>query len=305
MGGDPHATGTRVRAWAVLVFGLVCVSSAAIFVRLAGVEATPLAIATWRLVFASAILTPTTLLARRRALRRVDAEDGRVIVLAGLALAVHFGLWITSLRLTSVASSVVLVTTSPLWVALIEPRLFHQRYRWGLLAGVGVAFAGGVIIVTGDRGGPASAPVGDVLAIGGAIAAAAYFLAGRRVRGHLDLVVYVALVYGVAALALLATSLVLGVHLAPFSPQVWLYLVLLAVVPQVLGHSSFNWALGHLSATYVSATVLGEALGSTLLAWWVLGEPPPATTLAGGALILLGLWQASRVEARSGATAPS
>jgi drug/metabolite transporter (DMT)-like permease len=302
---DAHHKLAPVQAKAVLVFGILCVSSAAIFVKLAEPEAEPLAIATWRLVFSSAILLPTVLLTRRPALRRLDASDSQVVLFAGLALAVHFALWITSLRLTSVASSVVLVTTNPLWVALAEPVLFRQRYRPLLLAGVAVAFLGGVIIALGDRSVQANALAGDVLAVGGAIAAAAYFLAGRSVRARMDLLVYVALVYSVAAVALLATSLARGVPLAPFSAYTWLMLVLLAVVPQVLGHSSFNWALGHLSATYVSATVLGEALGSTLLAWWVLGQQPPPTTVTGGALILLGLWLASRAENRWAPMGPS
>jgi drug/metabolite transporter (DMT)-like permease len=169
---------------------------------------------------------------------------------------------------------------------------------------VGLAFAGGVVIATGDRGAGSDALSGDLLAIGGAMAAAAYFLAGRRVRAQLDLLVYVALVYGVAALALWGTSLARGVALGPYSAFTWAMLILVAVVPQVLGHSSFNWALGHLSATYVSATVLGEALGSTLLAWWILGQQPPASTVAGGALILVGLWLASRAEAGTPAAAP-
>lgn len=289
----------RWPALLVLGFGLLCVSSSAVFVRLAQPDVAPLAIATWRMVFSSLVLLPAAILLRRRALKVVDATDGRVVLLAGLALALHFALWISSLRLTSVASSVVLVTTHPLLVALAEPILFGQPYRPRLVAGVLAAFLGGVIVALGDLAGPhagSDALGGDVLAVGGAAAAAAYFLAGRRLRAQMDLLVYIALVYSVAAAALLAASLAQGVSLIGFPASAWLWLLLLALVPQILGHSSFNWALGHLSATYVSATVLGEALGAALLAWAVLGEAPPATSLLGGALILYGLWLASRVE---------
>ncbi len=289
----------RWSALLVLGFGLLCVSSAAVFIRLAQPYVAPMAIATWRLGFAAMMLLPAAILMRRRALAAVDPGDARVLMLAGLALAVHFALWITSLRLTSVASSVVLVTTSPLFVALAEPLLFRQPYRPQLVAGVVAAFVGGVVIAVGDLAGQSAGSAalqGDVLALGGAVAAAIYFMAGRRLRANMDLLVYVALVYTTGALVLLAASLAQGVALGGYPAQAWLWLVLLALVPQVLGHSSFNWALGHLSATYVSATVLGEALCSTLLAWAVLGEPPPTSTVLGGALILAGLWVASRAE---------
>jgi drug/metabolite transporter (DMT)-like permease len=131
------------------------------------------------------------------------------------------------------------------------------------------------------------------------MAAAAYFLIGGRLRQHTPLVHYMALVYGLAALALVATCLVAGIALAPFPPTTWLVLVLLGLVPQVLGHGSFNYALGRLSATFVTAAVLGEALVSTLLAWGVLGQVPPAGTAAGGTLILAGLALAGRAEHRA------
>ncbi len=304
MSSEPSpAGGLSGRPTVVLGFGIVCVSSAAILIKLAEPTAAPLAIATWRMLFSSLLLLPAVALTRRRDVSALDARDWRTLGWSGLALALHFGLWISSLALTSVASSVVLVTTSPLWVALAEPLLFRQHYRPQLLAGVAVAVVGGVTITAGDRTASPNALAGDLLAVGGALAAAAYFLAGRQLRARVGLLVYIGLVYGVAAAALLVTSAARGIALHPFPAQTWLLLILLALVPQVLGHSSFNWALGHLSASYVSATVLGEALGSTLLAWWVLGQEPPPTTWAGGALILAGLWLAGRAERVASRTA--
>jgi drug/metabolite transporter (DMT)-like permease len=288
----------RRRALAVLVLGIACVSTAAILITLASREAQPLAIAAWRMLFAAALLAPVALWVHVGGRgTRPASGDGRWLVGAGLMLALHFALWISSLGLTSVASSVVLVTTSPLWVALAEPIVFKRRHRPKLLAGVALAFAGGAAIALGDRGASESALLGDALALGGALAAAAYFLAGRRLRAHLDVVTYAFLVYGLAAVVLTLVCLVRGVPLAPYSAEVWLLLFLLALGPQVLGHSSFNWALGHLSATYVTAAVLGEALGSTLLAWWFLDQQPPPSTWLGGALILTGLVVAGSAEA--------
>jgi drug/metabolite transporter (DMT)-like permease len=295
-------------ALVVLCFGVLCVSSAAIFIKLAEPEAAPLAIAAWRMVLASVCLAPLAAARRRRGPRLVELGVGRrhwrLLLAAGLALALHFALWITSLSLTSVASSVVLVTTSPLWVALAEPLLLKRPFRPALTFGVLLAFAGAATIAVGDHHSGQEALVGDLLALAGAVAAAGYFLIGRELRGHLDLVSYVAIVYTLAAATLVLACLLRGVPLGPYTPYTWLMLLLLALVPQVLGHSSFNWALGHLSATFVSATVLGEALGSTLLAWWILDQRPPSTTLLGGAMILTGLFAAGRAEAAALPPAP-
>jgi drug/metabolite transporter (DMT)-like permease len=293
-----------LRALLVLAFGVLCVSSAAIFVKLAEAEAEPLAIAAWRMVLASVVLLPVVAARQRRRPWRPQGRRWPLLLVSGLALALHFAWWITSLSLTSVASSVVLVSTSPLWVALAEPLLLKRPFRPVLTLGVLVAFAGAMVIALGDRQSGQGAAYGDLLALGGAVAAAGYFLAGRQLRGRMDLLSYVATVYALAAGALVVACLLRAVPLGPYTPYTWTMLVLLALVPQVLGHSSFNWALRHLSATFVSATVLGEALGSTLLAWWILGQDPPPTTLVGGAMILTGLVAAGRGEGEAAPPLP-
>lgn len=142
--------------------------------------------------------------------------------------------------------------------------------------------------------------VGDLLALLGAMAAAGYFLIGRQLRARLSLLAYVFPVYSTAALALLAAVGLGGAGVAPESPKVWLWLLLLAIGPQILGHSSLNWALRYLSATFVTIAVLGEAVGATLLAWWLLEEAPSAWSLVGGALVLSGIALASHAERPAG-----
>jgi drug/metabolite transporter (DMT)-like permease len=304
--GESDAAGVRAagrpqgsldgRAVLVLIIGVASVSTAAVLIRL--IDAPPLVIAAYRLVIASAIVVPSAVLLTHRDLESMTRHDVLRAMAAGLFLALHFALWITSLAHTSVASSVVLVTTTPLWVSLAAPFALHERVQRSMYAGVAVAFVGVFVIARGDVTVGGHALFGDLLALGGALAAAAYFLIGRGVRHRVPLLPYVAVSYGTAAIALLAAAVLTRAPMSISDSTTWTYLVLLAVVPQIVGHSSFNWALARLSAPFVAATVLGESVGSTLLAWMVLGEVPPTTTVMGGALILAGLFVAARAEAR-------
>jgi drug/metabolite transporter (DMT)-like permease len=280
----------------VLGFGVGCVSTAAVLIRLA--DAPPLAIAAWRMTLASAIVVPLAGSHQPARAAVPSPSDRRRALMAGAALAVHFALWITSLQLTSVASSVVLVTTNPLWVGLAAPFLLGEMPGAAMWSGIVTAFAGGAVIAWNDASGGQHALSGDLLALGGAIAAASYFLLGRRVRAHLGLLEYVAVVYTTAALCLVAAAVAAGVPLLGYPSRTWLCFAALAVVPQVLGHSSFNWALEHLSATMVAVAILGEAVGSVALARWILGERPSPATLFGACLVLLGLAMAVVGEAR-------
>lgn len=252
--------------------------------------------ACWRMTIASLILVPASLTVARDELVGLSRSAVRAALLSGTALAIHFALWISSLDYTSVASSVVLVTTTPLWVGLAAPLFLKEGVSSRMRAGIGVAMAGGVIIGWGDASAAGTALWGDVLALGGALAAAAYFLLGRALRVRLSLLPYITVVYATAAVLLTAAAVLAGDPLVGYSYQTWLAFALLAVVPQLIGHSSFNWALQHLSSTFVAGTVLGEPLGSTLLAWWILDEAPPLSTVSGGSLILTGLIVAAQAE---------
>ncbi|MEA3397298.1 MAG: DMT family transporter [Chloroflexota bacterium] len=280
--------------WLVLVAGVLAVSTASTFIRLAQADIDSLAVAAWRLTLAAGILAPFALLTRRDELRSLSRREWLLALGAGLLLALHFAAWITSLALTSVAASVVLVTTSPFFVGGISHLFLGEKLSRPLLLGMSVALAGSVIIGWGDAGGGAHRLTGDLLALVGALAAAGYFVIGRRLRRRLSLVGYVFPVYGTAAIALLLMASLAQVPLSGYGESTWVWLLLLALVPQLIGHSSLNWALGHLPATYVSLAVLGEPLGSILLAWIVLSESPTASAVCGGALIMAGLVIAGR-----------
>jgi drug/metabolite transporter (DMT)-like permease len=192
---------------------------------------------------------------------------------------------------------------SPLIVGLVAP-LTGEPVSWPMRAGVTLAVLGAVVLAVGDAELGGGRLLGDAMAFGGAVAAAGYFLVGRRVRATVALVPYITAVYGVAAVLLALIALSTGAAMTGFDARSWGLLVLLALLPQLLGHSSFNWALAGLSATFVTVATLGEPIGSTLLAWWWLGEAPPVGALWGGALVLAGLAVAARAEARTQRTIP-
>jgi drug/metabolite transporter (DMT)-like permease len=276
-----------VNAYLLLLAGITATSFAAIFIRLA--DAPALVIAAWRLGLASLAIAPVAALRSGTQIRRLDAGAWRMALGSGALLAVHFATWITSLQYTTVASSAVIVSTSPVWVALASAIFWRDRPNRRVVAGIGVAVAGSVVIGGGDLAAGGTALWGDLLATTGALSVAGYFMAGRRLRHTLALLPYIAVVYSVAAASLVATVLLSGQPLAGYTIQTYAMFVLLAAVPQLIGHSSYNFALRHLSATLVSVATLGEPIGATLLAALVLGEQPSLAVLLGGALVLGGM----------------
>ena len=288
-------------------FGILAVSTASIFIRYAQADAASIVIAAGRLSIAGVILAVVAMLRHRAEMSALARRDIILALLSGFFLSLHFAAWITSLEYTSVASSVVLVSTSPLWVALLAPLTLKEPVRRVVLAGMGLTLLGGVIVGLSDSCAPASgglqcppfsdfaageAFLGDILALVGALTGAGYLLVGRRLREKISLIPYIFLVYSVAAIFLLIYMFSAGESLAGQPARVYLWLLLLALVPQLLGHSTFNWALRYLSAAYVSITLLGEPIGSALLAYFLLGEVPSVMMAFGAILILFGIWVA-------------
>ncbi|NPA26322.1 MAG: DMT family transporter [Chloroflexi bacterium] len=293
--------------WLVLLGGILAVSTASIFIRWAQQDAPSLVIAAYRLGLAVLVLLPWAWWHQRGRWPALRPRDWALAVGSGAFLAAHFAVWITSLEYTTVASSVVLVTTTPLWVALAGAWLLDEPLTRGLLLGLALALVGSVIIGLGDVcawdgglacGGAfdthARALWGDVLALLGAWAAAGYLLIGRALRKRTTLLVYITLTYGVAAILLFLVVGLLGLPLRGYPARTYGWFLALALIPQLLGHSSFNWALRYLPASVVSVSLLGEPVGSSLLAYLLLHEVPSWLTLIGGALVLLGIAQVAR-----------
>jgi len=284
-----------LRLYVVLFVGVVAVSFGAILVRLA--EAPSLVTATYRLAIASLIVAPVGLLRSHRELRALSRRDLVWAVVSGLFLTLHFVFWIASLDYTSVASSVVFVSTSPIFVGVASHFLTQDRLSATMAGGILLALLGGLVIAWNDLVVGGLAWRGDLLAIVGAAMVGGYFMAGRRLRPRMSLLAYVTLVYSVAALGALFLSGLTQQKLTGYPPQTWLMFLLLAAGPQIIGHSSLNWALRHLPAAAVGVVTVGEPVGSTVLALFLLSEVPGPLKLAGGALILTGIYLALQERA--------
>ena len=287
--------------------GILAVSTSSIFIRFAQQDAPSLVVAAYRLTLASLILAPLALTRYRTELSALTRREVLLGLLSGFFLALHFATWISSLEYTTVASSVVLVTTTPLWVALLSPLILREANDRMVIIGMLLALLGGGIVGISDacswqnglvcpplasfvRG---SAFLGDLLALCGAWMAAGYIMIGRRLRAKISLIPYIFLVYGMAAIVLLAILGLSGESAFGYAPLTFLWLLLLALVPQLLGHSTFNWALRYLPASLVSVTLLGEPIGSTLLAYIILRESPTPLKITGAVLILTGIYVTS------------
>lgn len=283
----------------ILFAGVLIASTSSIMVRFAqGAGMPSLSIAAGRLALAALILTPLAWARVGPELRALTRRDLLLGLGAGAFLAVHFASWISSLAYTSVASSAALVSTSPLWVGLASLLIFRERLGWPTLAGIGATLAGTILIGLADSAGSTQPDptLGNLLALLGAATMTGYLLIGRDLRRRLSILAYIYLVYGAAALVLVAWALVAGQPFFGFPPYVYLLLLGLAIGPQLLGHTAFNYALGALSATFVAVAILGEPIGSALLALLFFGERFAPLQLAGFVLLLSGILLASRAE---------
>ncbi len=287
----------------VLVCGIFAVSTASILIRFALDEGVPaLVVAAYRLTFATLILTPLVLRGHTAELRRLTRSDWRWALASGVFLALHFATWVSSLDYTTVTSSVVLVTTGPIWVALASWLIFHEKLTRPIVSGLIVAVCGGVLVGLSDSAGLGFSGTqlwGDFLALAGAWFVAGYLLIGRQLRNRMSLLTYIYVVYGTAALWLIALALLSGASFTqqpngePFLPGAYLWLLLMAIFPQLVGHSSYNYALRFLPPTYVAIVALAEPIGSSILAFVLLHEVPPPLTIVGAIVILIGIGVAS------------
>lgn len=279
--------------WAILGLGIIAVSSAAVLIREA--DAPAMVIAAFRLTLAS-----IPLLALAAVRRQAPLSGGRVIalaLLAGVCVALHFAFWIASLQQTSVVTSVALVASQPLFVALLSGPVLGEPPSKAIWIGLALATAGGAIMVAEDIGEGRDTLLGDLFALLGAVFAAGYILIGRIARtSGAGWQGYVTTTYSVAAVLLLAAALIDGNSLSGYSTKTYLMFILLALVPQLVGHTALNRSLGYLPAVTVAIAILGEPVGATLLAALLIGELPSGIEVAGGLLLLAGVYASVRAS---------
>ena len=302
----------RSLQYLVLIVGIFAISSGSILIRLAQDEAVPsLVIALWRMLLATLILLPFTVAGRRHELGQMGRAKWGLAALSGMLLGLHFATWTSSLAFTSITSSTVLVATAPLWVGLASPFLLNEPLARGMKLGIGLAMLGTFVVSIGgalgiedgrialDLVGTAegSRPLlGNTLALAGGITVAGYLIIGRRLRPHLSLLSYVFVVYGMAAVTLLVLNLVSGQNLLGYGWIAFVLFLIMALIPQLTGHSSFNWALSFLPAAFVSLAAISEPVGATILAMLIFQEFPGPVVILGSLLILAGVFLGSRSQ---------
>lgn len=279
----------------VVFIGIIAISLASILIKLC--DAPAMVIASYRLGFAAVFFLVWYLARRSNPLVHFNRRDLGLAAVSGLFLCLHFATWIASLKYTSVASSVVLVATSPVFVGIGSLLFLKERLTRLLLPGIAITVTGAFIISAGAAGAAESSVFGNTLALCGAIGAAGYYLVGRELRSRIDTAAYVTVVYSITAVLLFLLTAGTNHELFAYTPRIFLLFFLIAFVPQVIGHTSFNWALRHVSAATVSVLALGEPVGAPILAYFILGEKITAIQAFGGILILTGVGLALRGEA--------
>lgn len=290
------------RQASLLALGVVVVSFAAPLIRLA--DAPPLTVAMYRNLFATAVLLPLALGRHRGEVRALGRSDLTTLAVAGVLLALHFATWVPSVTLTTVAASTVLVSTQPLWSAALARIFLGDRLRRAVAVGIAIAFAGAVLISGFDFTLSARAFAGDMLALAGAAAVAGHRIVALGPRRRLSLIPFVAVMYGVCAVVLLVVVLISGQPVSGFEPATWLWMVLIALGPQVIGHTLFNLLLRDVDPTVLAVAIMGEAVGATLLALALFGEIPSGGAIAGAVLLLAGIFVAVRGQSRRAVEAP-
>ncbi len=302
-------------AFLILFIGVLAASTGAIFVRLAqGEGIRSIEIAAYRLlVLDHHLILPLAIFRLRQEFKLIPDRILLWCVLGGFILSLHFASWITSLEFTSIASSVVLVTTTPIWIGLFSVLFQREKLSKPFIYGLTLSLLGGLIIafseecsisvkglVCGAGSTEASAPLfGNFLALIGSWMAAGYLLIGKKVQKSILITPYITIVYGVAAIFLIGMSLLSGSQFFSFPKGGLIWLIGLALFPQLIGHTSFNWSLKHFSPSYVSIALLAEPIGSTIFGLFIFREIPSVLKLGGALVLLSGIFIVSLNQSKS------
>ena len=282
------------KAVLILTLGVIGVSTGSLFVRLA--DSPALATAAYRMTFAFLMLAPLALIKTHKEIFSLSKREIGACALAGFFLAAHFGTWISSLDHTSVANSVVLVNTIPIWVGIIGPLVIGESTKRNFWLACVLCLIGAFVLCGKSFSLSFETALGDGLALAGAFFVALYLMIGRNLRKKLSLLAYATICYGSASVFLWIALLISGQQASEFSNETWIALLCLAVVSQIFGHTLYNWSLQWIRAGIVSLALLGEPIGAILLAWAFLDEGLTLQQGIGGILILAGVYMVARNE---------
>ncbi|MGG6314617.1 DMT family transporter [Paenibacillus macerans] len=283
-----HTNGKSMAQYEILyVIGIVAISFSSIFIRWSNAEVS--AIAMYRMYLTNLLMLPL-LWGYRREIAQLSAKQWGRLLFSGLMLGLHFLLWMGSLRLTTVASSTVILTLEPIIVMFGSFFLFGAKINKAMILGITLALVGSIAIGSGDFALSGKAVTGDLLSLLGTVAIAIHILVGKQLLQTISAFVYNFLVFAVAGTAMAVYNVASGISFTGYAPREWGIFLLLAIVPTLFGHYLFNWLMKYLSASVVSMAVLGEPVFASLLAWLLLKESLTPLQLSAGVLILCGVW---------------
>jgi drug/metabolite transporter (DMT)-like permease len=278
---------TIINPYVALIIGVMAVSASAIFVKFS--DAPSGVIAFYRLLFSVLLMLPLFLVKYVKELALISKRDWISAILAGVLLAFHFILWFESLNYTSVASSTVLVTLQPLFAFIGTFLFFKEHFSLKAILCALSAIIGSVIISWGDFRVSGTALYGDILALVACALVTAYLMFGQSVRKRISLITYTFVVYSISSMVLFIYVLLVGESLFPYPKNEWVNFFLLALIPTLLGHSLFNWAIKWISTSIISMAILFEPVGATILAYYLLSENVLFTQLIGGSIVIVGI----------------
>lgn len=292
------------KPYVTLFISVLSVSFAAIFI--VSISAHPLSIAFYRLLFTTLLIIPFVIFNKKTRKELLNLQYSTIIIMIGigLVLAAHFSLWITSLKLTSVASSVILVAAHPFLVGPVSHYLFREKLSILNIIGIMLSIFGVIILVYGNYGLSSIALdslEGNILALLGGVAAGFYILGGRKMRKKVSVTSYVFVVYGASTIALLLICLIFNAPVYNISIQDYQIILLMAIISGIFGHTFYNWSLKYIRTSIVSVVLLGEPLASTLFAYAIpwIHQVPSEYTILGGAVILIGIYMTASKKTKS------
>ena len=277
----------KTMPYVAIAIGVISVSLSAIFVKLSSAESA--VIAFYRMLFSVLIMSPVFLLKYKSELKLLQKRDWIFSIVAGVFLAFHFILWFESLNYTSVASSTVLVTLQPIFAFVGTYLFFKEKVAFQSIVAVIVAISGSLLISWGDFRVSGAALYGDGLALIACAFITGYLLFGQDVRKRLSLMTYTMVVYSVSTITLFFYVLFMGQSFGPYESTDWLLFVMLAIVPNLLGHTLFNWSLKWVSTNAISIAILFEPVGAAILAFFIFNEKLILSQVIGGIIVILGI----------------
>ena len=272
-----------------ILAGTFFTSVSSIIIRFS--EAPALAMAAYRMLFTIVMIAIPVLMNNRNEFKTLNKKSYILCVLSGVFLAFHYAFWMQSIQMTTIANSTVLVSSSPIFVAIFNYFLLKEKFNKRMIFGISASMSGTIIIAMGSSGGAQSSMMlGNLFAFLGAIFVAGYLIIGGIVRKNVSAGVYVFIVYSVSAIILFFMNFITGTPIYPYAPKEFMLFFLLAFCSSILGHTVYNYLVKYYSSTLISVSTLSEPIYASILAMIIFREIPSVHTIIGGIIVIAGIY---------------